>query len=71
MPAVEQRPQQHHLRVAGVLVLVEQHHPEPVAFDRADRRVVAGHDGRPRELVAEVHRLQIPLAPFVGPHQRQ
>ncbi len=52
----EQRRQQDALGVAGVLVLVEQHHAEPGPLGTAHLRVVARHPGRERHLAAEVQR---------------
>ena len=47
VPAAEQRPQQHQLGVAGVLVLVQQHHLVAGPLGRADLRV-RGRRSAPR-----------------------
>ena len=67
--AAEERVEHDHLGVAGVLVLVEQHHLEPAAFDRADLGMVAGDPRGPGHLVTEVHRLDVEFALLVQPDQ--
>ena len=57
----EQRPQQHELGVAGVLVLVEQHHLVAAAFDQADLGVALRDAGGQRDLVVVVHHLAVRL----------
>ena len=71
VPAAEQRPQQHQLGVAGVLVLVEQDHLVAGALGRPDLRVPAGDPGRQRHLVAVVQHLARGLGRRVPADQRQ
>ncbi len=66
----EQRAQQHQLGVARVLVLVEQHDPEPGALAGRDLRRGARQPGRERDLVAEVENAELALALGVPLHQR-
>ena len=61
----EQRAQQHELRVAGVLVLVEQHDAVLRPLPRAHVRHLARDPRGQRHLVAEVDRAQVALAPRV------
>ena len=69
--AAEQRLEQHELRVAGVLVLVEQHDAVPRALDHADLGVLGGDPRGERELVAVVEHLTLGLGPLVGLDERQ
>ena len=62
VPAAEQRAEQGQLRVGRVLVLVEQHHPEPRALTGADLGDVEREPGGERDLVAEVDRVGGALA---------
>ena len=71
VPAAEQRPQQHQLGVAGVLVLVEQHDLVAGALGRADLGVPAGDPGRQRHLVPVVEHLAGGLGRRVAADQRQ
>ncbi len=71
MAATEQRPQQDQLGVAGVLVLIEQHHLITAAFGRADLGM-AGRDPRgDGHLVAVVDDLTLGLGPCVPGHHGQ
>ena len=69
--AAEQRPQQDQLGVAGVLVLVEQHHLVAGPLGRADLRVPAGDPRRERHLVPVVEHLARRLGRGVPADQRQ
>ena len=71
VPAAEQRPQQHQLGVAGVLVLVEQDHLVAGALGRADLGVPAGDPGRQRHLIPVVQHLARGLGRRVPADQRQ
>ena len=57
MAAAEQRTQQHELRVAGVLVLIEQDDVVAAPFGQADLRMTGGDPGGQRHLVAVVEHL--------------
>jgi len=71
VPAAEQRPQQHQLGVAGVLVLVEQDHLVAGALGRPDLRVPARDPGRQRHLIGVVEHLARRLGGRVPADQRQ
>ena len=71
VPAAEQRPQQHQLGVAGVLVLVEQDDLVAGALGRSDLRVPAGDPGRQCHLVPVVEYLARRLGRRVPADQRQ
>ncbi len=71
MPAAEQRPQQHQLGVAGVLVLIEQDHLVAGALARADLRVPGGDPRRQGHLVGVVEYLAGRLGRRVPLHHRQ
>ena len=70
VPLGEQPAQQYQLGVAGVLVLVEEHHGEPGALPDPDVPDLGGEPGRERYLVTEVEYLALALAPQVGLDQR-
>ncbi|GAA3459631.1 hypothetical protein GCM10018963_16440 [Saccharothrix longispora] len=67
----EQRPQQHALGVAGVLVLVEQHGAVALALAPRHLGVLGGQPRGQRHLVGEVHGRLAPLARLVRLQQRQ
>jgi len=71
MPAAEQRPQQHQLGMAGVLVLIEEHHLIAGPLGGADLRVRGGDPGGQRHLVTVVNDFPGGLGRCVGGHQRQ
>ena len=55
----------------GVLVLVEQHHPEPGPLERAHVGLLLGQPGAEGDLVGEVHQPEVGLQPAVGRDQLQ
>jgi hypothetical protein len=69
--AAEQRPQQHELRLAGVLVLVQQDHVVAAPLDQADLGVAGRDPGRQRHLVTVVEHLAGLLLGRVPGRQRQ
>ena len=66
-----ERGQQDALRLTGVLVLVEQHGPEPGALDLTDLRVLPRDAGRDRDLVAVVHDAPLSLQRVIALDHRQ
>ena len=71
VPAAEQRAQQHELRVAGVLVLIEQDHLVAGPLGRPYLRVLAGDPGRQGHLIGVVKDLAARLGRRVPLDQRQ
>ncbi len=71
MPAAEQGSQQHQLRVAGVLVLIEQDHLVAGPLGRADLRVPGRDPGRQGHLISVVEHLAGRLGRRVPLDQRQ
>ena len=69
--AAEQGPQQDQLGMAGVLVLVQQHHLVPAALGRAHLGMRGRDPGRERHLVTIVDDLARGLGPRVTGHHRQ
>ena len=71
MQAAEQRAQEHQLRVAGVLVFVEQHRAEGAALAGRDLGELLGEVGRQRHLVGEVETFASPLRVAIRRNDRQ
>ncbi len=71
MPAAEQRAQQHQLRVAGVLVLIEQDHLVTGPLGHPHLGVLAGDPGRQGHLIGVVKDLAGRLGRRVALDQRQ
>ncbi|OIQ73580.1 hypothetical protein GALL_447820 [mine drainage metagenome] len=71
VPVAEQLVQEPCLHHGGVLVLVEQHHPEPRPLAFPDRRDLAGEPLGQRHLIAEVEGLVRTLTVPVGVHDVQ
>ena len=65
----EQPAQHRRLRGRGVLVLIEQHHPEGGAQCRRDLRDLGGQPGGDRHLVGELHQPEPGLQGLVVQHQ--
>ena len=64
-------PQQHQLRLTGVLELIEQNGPKPLAFHRTDVGKPLRQGGRKSHLVREVERITAALQLEVTIDQRQ
>ncbi len=71
VPVAEQGAQQHELRVAGVLVLVEQHHLVATALGGAHLRVPVGDPRGQCHLIPVVEYLASALRLGVAVHKRQ
>ena len=71
VPVTEELVKEPRLHHGGVLVLVEQHHPEPRPLARPDRGDLAGEPLGQCDLVAEVERLVRTLPAPVGVHDVQ
>ena len=71
MPACEQRPEQHELGVAGVLVFVEQHHLVPGPLGDADLGMPLGDPRGEGHLIAVVHDLPRRLGRLIRGDQRE
>ena len=64
-------PQQHQLCLTGVLELIEQNGPKPLAFHQTDVGEPLRQRGRKGHLVREVERIPAPLELEVAVDQRQ
>ena len=71
VPAAEECPQQSGLRGGGVLVLVEQHHREPLTQLSCYLGRLLGQRGRLGHLVGELDQAPLVLQPSVVVHQAQ
>ena len=67
----EQRPKNHPLRVTGVLVFVQQHHPVPLAQRAADARMIPHQGRRNLHLIGEVDHAAFPLGVGEGLNKGQ
>ena len=66
VPAREQPGQHGGLGDGGVLVLVEEHHREPLALHHADVGLLHGEPGAQLDLVGVVHQPEVALEPAVA-----